>query len=257
MIRQLERELGAVLIDRSGRVATLTTAGAAALGPARAALAAVHAVGQAVDDVSHLVRGHLDVGMVTGCTIGPLFDALAGFHHEHPGVELTLIEGNSASLVDRVRAGEMDLALIASAGTTPAGLEALPIITEPLVAAVPAGHPLGRRRRATLAEVAAYPIVCLPEGTGIRTAFDQACGAQGVHADIALQASAPDAVADLAIRGLGVAILSASMVAHHEGRLRAIAVADIDIPAVLALIWRSTASPALRQLLVHCRQAFA
>jgi DNA-binding transcriptional LysR family regulator len=96
----------------------------------------------------------------------------------------------------------------------------------------------------------------MPEGTGIRTVFDQACAAQGMQPDIALQASAPGAVADLAIRGLGVAVLSETMAASHHGRLNALVIDDIETPAVLALIWTTAKSPALRELLRHCRQAF-
>jgi DNA-binding transcriptional LysR family regulator len=98
--------------------------------------------------------------------------------------------------------------------------------------------------------------VCLPEGTGIRTVFDQACAATGIQPDIALQASAPGAIADLAIRGLGIAILSETMAASPAGRLRALVIDDIETPAVLALIWTTTKSPALRELLRHSRQAF-
>src|SRR4051794_11788764 len=71
-IRRLERELGADLFDRSARTVTLTVAGKAALDPARAALAAAVAVGQAVTEVTGLIRGRLAVGMVVGCTITPL-----------------------------------------------------------------------------------------------------------------------------------------------------------------------------------------
>ncbi|MGZ4523669.1 MAG: LysR family transcriptional regulator [Mycobacteriaceae bacterium] len=255
-IKQLERELRATLFDRSGRTATLTTAGTVALEHARATLASARAVRQAVDDVNGLIRGRLVVGMVTACTVTPLFDALAAFHLVHPGVEIALIEDNSDRLIERVRTGEMDLALVGTASTTPPGLDALTIITEGLVAAVPDSHPLARRSRTTLADVSAYPIVCLPEGTGIRTVFDRACTAKGVQPDIALQASAPDAVADLASRGLGVAILSESMAANYDGRLVAVAVEDIEIPVVLALIWSTTPSPALRELLRHSHDAF-
>lgn len=255
-IRQLEHDLGATLIDRSGRTATLTTAGAAALGHARAVLASVNAVRQAVDDVTGLIRGRLVVGMITACTVTGLFDALAAFHLAHPGVDITLIEDSSERLTERVRTGAADLALIGTAGTPPPGLGALPIASERLVAAVPPGHPLAKAQRATLADISSYPIVCMPEGTGIRTVFDQACAARGMHPDIALQASAPDAVADLAIRGLGIAILTESMAANHEGRLHALAVDDIQTPAGLALIWTTTKSPALRELLLHSRQAF-
>lgn len=89
-IRRLERELGAELFDRSARTVTLTVAGKAALAHARTALAAAGAVGQAVGEVSDLIRGRLTVGMVVGCTVTPLFEALAAFHRDHPGVELSL-----------------------------------------------------------------------------------------------------------------------------------------------------------------------
>jgi DNA-binding transcriptional LysR family regulator len=255
-IRQLERDLGAPLIDRSGRVATLTGAGAAALPHARAALAAAAAVRQAVDEVTGLLSGRIVVGMVTACTVTPLFDALAAFHLAHPGIEIALLEGNSDWLIERVRTGAADLALIGAAGAPPGGLDALTIVSEGLVAAVPPGHPLAGRGAATLAEVTGYPIVSLPAGTGVRAVFDQSCAAQGRRPEIALQATAPGAVADLAGRGLGVAILSKTMAAGFSGQLTAVAIEDIVIPSLLALIWAPGESPALRELLVHSRQAF-
>ncbi|MFF9685376.1 LysR family transcriptional regulator [Streptomyces sp. NPDC014623] len=256
-IRRLERELGAELFDRSSRTAALTVAGKAALEHARAALAAAGAVGRAVGEVTGLIRGRLTVGMVIGCTVTPLFDALAAFHRAHPGVEISLLEDNSDRLVEGVRTGAVDLALIGTPAPTPEGLDALTIISERLVAAVPDGDPLVRRRRVTLRDLAERPLICMPPGTGLRTLLDRACAAQGLRPVIALQASAADAVADLAARGLGVAVLSTSMAASHGDRLTARTVEDVETPALLALVWRSGSNPALRELLVHSRQAFA
>jgi DNA-binding transcriptional LysR family regulator len=257
-VRRLEQELGATLIDRSARTATLTAAGRAALDHARAVLGAAQAVRQAVDDVTGVLRGRLDVGMVSGCTMTPLFDALAGFGGSHPGIEISLSEDNSDRLTQQVRAGDLDVALIGAAGRTPEGLEALTIVSERLVAAVPAGHPLATRGvTCTLAEVTAHPLVCMPRGTGVRAVLDAACAVHDLAPEIALVASAPDAVADLAQRGLGVAILSESMASAQNGRLRASAITDIDIASILALVWRPEPSPALRELLVHARAAFS
>ena len=255
-IRQLERELDAELFDRSARTVTLTVAGKAALAHARAALAAAGAVGQAVGEVTDLIRGQLIVGMVTGCTVTPLFEALAAFHRAHPGVEISLLEDNSDRLAENVRAGTVDLALLGTAASAPEGLEALTLVSERLVAAVPAGHPLALQQRVILRDLAAHPIVCMPPGTGLRTVFDRACAAQDLHPTITLQASAADAIADLAARGLGVAVLSDSMAATHRDRLTARTIHDVDTPALLALVWRSGRSPAVRELLAHCRRAF-
>jgi DNA-binding transcriptional LysR family regulator len=255
-IRELERQLGATLFDRSGRAATLTVAGEAALTHARAALAAADRVRQAVDQVTGLLRGRLVVGMVTACTVEPLFDALASFHRAHPGIDIELFEDNSDRLIDRVRDGSADLALVAAAGAPPSGLERATIVSEPIVALAPPGHPLADRKRARLAEVYRFPIVSLPPGTGIRAVLDQASTAQGLRPDIALQASAPDAVVDLARRGLGLAILSASMATSYPD-LRAVAISDVRIPAVLALVWGAGDGAALAELVRHARKAFA
>ncbi|WP_216587584.1 LysR family transcriptional regulator [Streptomyces brasiliscabiei] len=255
-IRQLERELGAELFDRSARTVTLTAAGKAALEHARTALAAAGAVGRAVGEVAGLIRGRLTVGMVIGCTLTPLFDALAAFHQAHPGVEISLLEDSSDRLTDQVRTGTVDLALIGAATATPDGLGALTLINDRLVAAVPAGHPLANQRRVTLRDLMAHPIVCMPPGTGLRAVFDQACAAQGLRPSIALQASAADAMADLAARGLGVALLSDSMAANYRDRLTARTIDDVDTPALLALIWKRAHNPAVRELLTHTRQAF-
>ncbi|MER5648642.1 LysR family transcriptional regulator [Streptosporangium sp. NPDC002524] len=257
-IRRLERELGAELFDRSARAATLTVAGEAALGHARAALAAAGAVGQAVGEVTGLITGRLTVGMVIGCTVTPLFDALAAFHAAHPGVELSMIEDNSDRLVEAVRDGTVDLALIGTATATHEGLETLTIISERLVAAVPPGHPLAKGRAVTtLRDLSEHPIVCMPPGTGLRTLFDEVCAARGLRPVISLEASAADAIADLTVRGLGVAVLSESMAARYRDRLTTLLVDDVEAPALLSLVWRNANSPAVREMLRRGRRAFA
>ncbi|MGW2212762.1 LysR family transcriptional regulator [Streptomyces sp. NPDC001781] len=254
-IRQLENDLGATLIDRSGRRVQLTAVGEVVLAHAKSVLSSMNSLRQAVDEMNGLVRGKLVVGMVTACTVQPLFDALSAFHLAHPGVEISLLEDDSAKLVECVREGTVDLALIGAAQRAPEDLDGWQVISEPIVAAVPHEHPLAEKDGVTLAELSAYPLVCLPEGTGIRAALDEASAAIGLTPTIALQASAPGAVMHLAERGLGVAVLSESMTAHQKG-LRTVSITDADVPAVLALISAPTESPALRELLLHCRQSF-
>lgn len=257
-IRQLEREVGAQLIDRSTRVARLTTAGEAALGHARAALAAARAATESVAEVAGVVRGRLRIGMVSGCTVTPLFDALDSFHRDHGGVVLSLTEATSEQLVEAVRMGRLDLALVGVATEPPADLGSLVIVSEGLVALVPASHRLAGSASVTTAELADERLICMPQGTGIRAVLDLAFaehGAGGAGATVAIEASAASAITDLARRGLGVAVLSASM-AVGEADLVAVPIRDADRPAVLALAWSVSASPALQMLVRHCERAF-
>ncbi|HUN32746.1 MAG TPA: LysR family transcriptional regulator [Trebonia sp.] len=256
-VRQLEQELGADLLDRSGRAVSLTQAGEAALVHARAALGAAAAMRQAVDDVSGLLRGRLTVGMVTACTITALFDALDRFHQAHPRVVLTLVEGVAADLAGQVRAGALDLALIAAAGALPEGLDGLPIVTERLVACVPPAHPLAGRASVALADLSGLALISMPPGAGVRAAFDQSCLLRDIALVIALEASAGATIADLALRDLGVAIVSETMAAAYGESLRALPIEDAQTPAVLALTWRQSPAPAVAELIRYCRKAFA
>ena len=254
-VRALEKELGAELFDRSTRSTRLTEAGREALPWAKAALESIEGLRETVDQVRGLVRGHLTIGMITGCEVTPLFAALADFHREHPAIELELAEDNSDQLVTGVRLSLYDIALVGLAGGTPEHLAAQVISRESLVALAPPDSELAGRKEVTVDDLTAYRLVTLPEGTGIRTVFDEACLSKGLIPDLALAASAPGAVADLAARGLGIAVLSESMAAAYPG-LTAVPIAGIEIPALLALVWRPRVSAALGALLPHLEKAF-
>ncbi|MEU4422726.1 LysR family transcriptional regulator [Actinoplanes sp. NPDC024001] len=254
-IKALEHELGARLFDRTGRTARLTEAGSAALRHARAALDATADLRDAIDDVNGLIRGRLTLGMVIGCEVAPLFDALAAFHREHPDIELELVEANSDQLVAGVRSGSLDLALVGLAGEPPEHLATHVIASERLVALTPSDSELAHSGRLSVTALSAYPIISLPVGTGIRNVLDQARAALGIGPAVALVATSPDTVAGLARRGLGVAVLSESMAGAYP-ELTAIPIDGIEIPALLALVWQERSSPALAAFLRHCRAAF-
>jgi DNA-binding transcriptional LysR family regulator len=223
---------------------------------ARSVLAGAEAVRQAVAEVTGLLRGRLALGMVTGCTVTPLFEALASFHRACPGIEVSLLEGASDSLVEQVRSGVLDFALVGLAGGLPDGLDGRVLVAEPLVAAVPADHPLAGEPEVTLRQLCGHPLICMPPGTGVRAVLDVSCAEQGLRPLVALQASAPPAVLDLALRGLGAAVLSRSMTAPYADRLVSLPITDADTAALLALVWPSSAGPALGELLRHCEAAF-
>lgn len=258
-IRRLETELGQPLLDRSERTVRPTAAGAAVLPHARAVLAAVASTRLAVDDVVGLVRGTVTVGMVTACSVTGLFEGLADFHAAFPGVEITLVEGRSDQLVDEVRSRQLDLALAGSVGGLPAEIDHHVLADERLVAAVHHGHPLADRTTIAVSKLCREPLISLSSGSGVRTAFEQACAARRLEPRLAFEASGPDVVADLAGRGLGVAVLSESMVAGHRATLHPMAIVDPVIRSQLGLIWRrgEAANPAAIELRAYLRAALA
>ena len=256
-IRRLERELGQALLDRSAGTVRVTEAGAAVLPYARAALAAVAGIRDAVDALAGLVHGHVTVGIV-GSISSPGLDLpglLAGFHHSHPGVEITLSEADSQSLVDGLRAGRLDVALVALGAAPLPGIAAEVIVDEPLVVAVSTADPLARRAAASLDVIRDRAVVSLPRGTGLRAYLDDACLSMGFQPHICFEAGDPQLVAEFVSRGLGVGLLPESVTRAHAGQLHAITLTRPALRGRIALAWRAEApsSPAARAFIGHAR----
>src|SRR5215469_289395 len=189
-IRRLEREFGQDLFDRSARSVRLTEAGAAVLPFARAALAAVAGARLAVDELTGLLRGHVAVGMVTSHDVD-LPGLLAGFHADHPAVEITLTEGNSAQLIEDLRAGRLDAAIISVGDENPAGIDVEIVTDQPIVAAVRPDHELAVHKVISLDTLRGRDLISLPRGTGLRARLDEACATVGFTPRIAFEASDP------------------------------------------------------------------
>lgn len=254
-VRRLESELGQRLLDRSGRAVRLTDAGTAVLPFARAALSAVANARLAVDELAGLVRGQVTVGMVSGCSIPVMPELLAGFHERYPGVSIALSEDASDRLTGLLGDGRMDLALIGSAGLVVAGLQTAVVADEALVAAVSTASPLTARTTLPVEALRDHPLICLPRGTGVRAALDAACGRAGFQPRIVLEATALPMVAQLAGRGLGVAILPASSARAHEPALHILAIGRPPVRSRLELAWHpaTATSPAAVALIEHAR----
>jgi DNA-binding transcriptional LysR family regulator len=254
-VRQLERELGHPLLDRSGRSVRLTRVGAAVLPFARAALDAAEGARLAVDQLAGLVRGTVAVGMVSGCAVPVLAELLAEFHDRYPDVDITLTEAGSDLLVEALREGRLDLALIGSAGGATAGIDVAVLLDEAVVAAVAGGHRLAASATLTIDRLRHQPLICLPIGTGVRTALDLACAKAGFEPRIVLEASALPMVAQLAGLGLGVAVLPSSIAQSHRPALHVLDIIRPRIRSRLELAWSATTAtnPAAQVLAAHAR----
>ena len=254
-IRRLEREFGQQLLDRSGRTVRPTQAGEAVLRYAREALGAADGARHAVDELSGMVRGRVAVGMVVACSSIDLADLLAEYHRDHPGVEISLSEADSADLIDRLLAGRLDVAFIGLGMIDPPGLELQVIADEPIVAGVGKTDPLATHDRIELEALLERSLISLPRGTGLRSCLDAACARAGLKPRIALEGTNLGILAQLADRGLGVAILPESVALAQRDNLHAIAI-DPPLRGRVALAWRSEGpvSPAARALIGRARK---
>jgi DNA-binding transcriptional LysR family regulator len=252
-IKELEREIGELLLDRAGRTVRLTQAGAAVLPYARAALDAVEGAHQAVSELTGLIQGHVTVGTVASVAAADLPGLLASFHQRYPGVRITLAEGTSSQLLAGLRTGRLDLILI---GAIPEAAAQV-IADEALAAVVPVGDPLAARDHLAAAELRDRPLICLPPGSGLRACLEEACAEAGFRPYVAFESTDPRMLMQLAAAGLGIAVLSQSGARSRAGNLRMLRLSGTTARARLLLAWRDDAatSPAARALIAHARAA--
>ncbi|MFH8407805.1 LysR family transcriptional regulator [Streptomyces sp. NPDC018019] len=163
-VRRLEREVGADLFDRSARQVRLTAAGERFLPEARALLAAEERALAAVADLVGTRSSTLRLGTSAGLGehLDRVLDALA---RSAPGLGVHLVSAPTRERLDRVAQGELDAAFVRGAddGGTDGVLRHVPLWPDPLVAVLPAAHPLaatgpGEDPGVDLAELAAVPL---------------------------------------------------------------------------------------------------
>lgn len=234
-LAKLERELGHDLLVRGPRSVRLTHAGQTLLPRARDAIRAVESVRQSAEELNDLIQGHVRLGMIAGCTIPGFLDAVAAFHAKHPGVGVELVEDTSDRLQQRTLAGELDLGLISHAGPVVEGLAAESVSDERLAVITPPTHRLAATT-VTLADLHDEVVLCIPSGTGVRTALEQSCARVGVEARVDLSGSNPETLLGLTARGLGVCVLAESMATGTD--LVATPIEDAEVRAGLALVIR-------------------
>ncbi len=219
-VRNLEKELGAMLFDRSTHRVELTDAGRALLPEARATLAAAQAAKDAVDEAGGGLRGTVALGTMQaqGMRAIDLTGVLASYRAEHPGVEVTVRHsGGSREMAREVLEGRLDLAFVALGGAAPPGLELVLLAREPIMLAVRTGHPFAERVDVKLDAIGGEAMVDLPEGWGIRMAVDRAFASARLGRTIAYEVNDTATMVDFIRNGLAIGMLPPSLIETSDG----------------------------------------
>ncbi|WP_093613472.1 LysR family transcriptional regulator [Actinoplanes philippinensis] len=156
-IAALETDLGVRVFDRLPRGVALTEQGRVLLPHAEAILDRLATAQQSLDDLHRLDAGRLRVGAFPTAVAALVPRALASFRSAYPHVALSLIEGLTPGLLDRLTAGAADVVVVSSSPAGPIGgghVDLHHLLDERLLVAVSRGHRLARRRVVRLAELA-------------------------------------------------------------------------------------------------------
>lgn len=172
-IAKLEEELGQQLFERT-KQGMLPTAAARRM--YRLFLPILRDFSQAQDQVRSAageIHGHVNIGLIASITEGVLAETLSEFSAKYPGVGVTVADGYSTTLADRVAGGQIDAAII-NKPRRPLALNVEHIVDEDLVLVVSAAHPLSLPSRLTLRQLPALglTLVLSTRQHGLRAVLD-------------------------------------------------------------------------------------
>ncbi|MET7707349.1 LysR substrate-binding domain-containing protein [Micromonospora sp. NPDC005413] len=156
-IAALEAEAGAPLLDRLPRGVALTEQGRCLLGHTEAVLDRLDTARRDLAALRDLSAGRLRVGAFPTAVAALVPRALASFKSDHPEVALSLVEGLTPGLLERLTDGEADVAVVSAASDQPLDgdhFDLHHLVDEALLVAVPRTHRLAHRRTIRLRDLA-------------------------------------------------------------------------------------------------------
>lgn len=210
-VARLERELGVTLVDRaSGR---LTEEGQAVVQRARHIQSELDALTADVAALRDEVAGSVRLGCIgtVGRWLVPL--VLEQMAQLHPKVRIVVVDATTTSLLPQLLSDSLDLAVVNLPVADP------DVVTEPLfdedrIVVAPDTHPLARRDRVTLAELADHELLLEPTGTAFRDELDAEAAAAGVTLRSRAEVDGLRLIATLAFQGFGAAVVPATAAPH-------------------------------------------
>jgi LysR family hydrogen peroxide-inducible transcriptional activator len=205
-IMKLEEELGVRLFDRLGRTVRLTGFGQVFLPRARAILVELKAAKDEVAERQSSVSGPIAIGVIP--TIAPYFLPLpvALFSRKYPQADITVVEDVTARLMDRLRAGQIDLAILALP-MRGHDIETFPLRTERLFAILPRNHRLAKKRKVVLKDLRDQPFLLLREDHCFRDTAIEVCKRARVLPHIVFESGQFSSILAMVGAGLGISIV--------------------------------------------------
>lgn len=217
-IARLEHKLGCALFVRHPRGVQLTPAGDAFVVTARATLNTLHEGIVHAREVAQGIAGHLRVGSLALAGYPQLLQALGEFRQAWPKVRVSLLQQPSAQLAEGVLKGELDIAFMRHLPDLSGRLHAQLILDEPLLLAVPAGHPLAQLSCVCLADAAHEDFVYTPPalGSGFHHDVLALCERAGFTPRLRQQATQMQTLVSLVACGFGVALVPAAVAQANQ-----------------------------------------
>jgi len=241
-LKKLEDYLGVQLVERRPRHVSLTPAGEQIVQRARRML-------EASDEVVTIARNHRDplagpLRVALLPTIGPylLPQVAPEIHKALPRLELMLYEYQTGPMLEKLRAGEIDVGILALPVELD-GLEARELYAEPFVLAMPDTHRLAKKQTVRTEDLESEPLLLLEDGHCLRDQALEVCAHVGVHEKQDFRATSLETLRQMVATGAGITLLPELASRGAYGHARGVTVRPFARPVPvrhIGAVWRRT-----------------
>lgn len=205
-LKKLESELGVSLFERAPRNVLLTPAGEQILRHAKLALSSVAQMQEIAKHTRDPESTSVRLGIFP--TLAPylLPHVVPNIRKRFPDLELLLIEEKTELLIQQLREGIIDAAILAEP-ILEDQFESRHLFTEPFVLALPAKHPLSKQRTLGLAELSSQHLLLLEEGHCLRDQALEVCTLSGAGEKEGFRATSLETLRQMVAAGVGITLL--------------------------------------------------
>jgi DNA-binding transcriptional LysR family regulator len=221
-ISKLEDELGQKLFERTSQGMIPTAAGETAYRLFAPILRDLSEARQQVISRSSTVSGRIAVGLVASVAASVLAQSLSVFASEHPGVEVSACDGYSSTLMDSVRAGALDFAIV-NKGRRRSDLPTIDMLDEEMVVVTSAARARNLGSPLMFRDLVNLPLILPSKRNGLRQIVDRIAENEDLDLSIRLEVDSVAAIEELVRNSDWVTVLPAIAVGRglSEGTLRA------------------------------------
>ncbi len=213
LLRELEAKLGVRLFDRTTRALQPTEAAAEAHAYAVRVLGELQDMTQSLSGLASGQRGRLRIAATSTLAQTLLPPVIRELADRWPGVRVELDDCSPGEFVERIASGQVTFGVGTLETPMPHIAERV-FYADTLVAVGLTGTVFTSRRPIRWKQLAAYPLLVVKPGYGVRASIDRAAQGAGVTLDIAYEVALLSTALAMAAAGLGVAVVPASVLVH-------------------------------------------
>ena len=239
-LKKLEEYLGVQLFERTNKQVMITPAGEEIAERARKVLQGAQEIREIAKTSQDPLAGEFRLGAFP--TLAPYFlpQVAPAIARKLPKLKLLLVEEKTEQLLDKLKAGTLDAALVALP-VEEEGFGSTPLFDDPFLLAVPLSHPLAKHKHVNQSDLRGEQLLLLEEGHCLRNQALEVCSLIGTSEQQDFRATSLETLRQMVVTGVGITLIPKLAMKKNDG-IAYVPFAKLGVSRTIGLVWRKTSA---------------